>query len=71
MLTSLITANTPRDANHVKPVGGEALNKPMTDSEICGVIFDGFLGGTDTTANTISSSACQDLVVYVGVDITV
>ncbi|GBC17955.1 cytochrome P450 [Rhizophagus irregularis DAOM 181602=DAOM 197198] len=54
MLTSLITANTPRDANHVKPVGGEALNKPMTDSEICGVIFDGFLGGTDTTANTIS-----------------
>ncbi|PKY38467.1 cytochrome P450 [Rhizophagus irregularis] len=53
MLTSLITANTPRDANHVKP-GGEALNKPMTDSEICGVIFDGFLGGTDTTANTIS-----------------
>ncbi|RGB33677.1 cytochrome P450 [Rhizophagus diaphanus] len=54
MLTSLITANTPRDVNHVKTVGGEVLNRPMTDSEIRGIIFDGFLGGTDTTANTIS-----------------
>ncbi|PKC00251.1 cytochrome P450 [Rhizophagus irregularis] len=26
----------------------------MTDTEIRGSIFDGFLGGTDTTANTIS-----------------
>ncbi|GBC17952.2 cytochrome P450 [Rhizophagus irregularis DAOM 181602=DAOM 197198] len=54
MLTSLITANTPRDVNHVKTVGGEALDRPMTDTEIRGIIFDGFLGGTDTTANTIS-----------------
>ncbi|PKY35175.1 cytochrome P450 [Rhizophagus irregularis] len=54
MLTSLITANTSRDVNHTKTVGGEALNRPMTDTEIRGIIFDGFLGGTDTTANTIS-----------------
>ncbi|GBC01273.1 hypothetical protein RclHR1_04120003 [Rhizophagus clarus] len=54
MLTSLITANTPRDINYTKTVGGEALNRPMTDTEICVIIFDGFLGGTDTTANTIS-----------------
>ncbi|POG67647.1 cytochrome P450 [Rhizophagus irregularis DAOM 181602=DAOM 197198] len=54
MLTSLITANTPRDVNYTKTVGGEALDRPMTDTEIRGVIFDGFLGGTDTTANTIS-----------------
>ncbi|GBB83163.1 hypothetical protein RclHR1_00010045 [Rhizophagus clarus] len=54
MLTSVITANTPRDVNYTKTVGGEALNRPMTDSEICGIIFDGFLGGTDTTANSIS-----------------
>ncbi|GBC01064.1 hypothetical protein RclHR1_04050007 [Rhizophagus clarus] len=54
MLTSIITANTPRDFNYTKTVGGEAMDRPMTDSEICGIIFDGFLGGTDTTANTIS-----------------
>ncbi|RGB33678.1 cytochrome P450 [Rhizophagus diaphanus] len=54
MLTSLITANTSRDVNHIKTVSGEALNRPMTDSEIRGSIFDGFLGGTDTTSNTIS-----------------
>ncbi|PKC06118.1 cytochrome P450 [Rhizophagus irregularis] len=54
MLTSLITANTPRDVNYTKTVGGEALDRPMTDTEIRGIIFDGFLGGTDTTANTIS-----------------
>ncbi|CAB4395411.1 unnamed protein product [Rhizophagus irregularis] len=54
MLTSVITANTTRDVNHVKTVGGEALNRPMTDSEIRGIILDGFFGGTDTTANTIS-----------------
>ncbi|GBC17956.2 cytochrome P450 [Rhizophagus irregularis DAOM 181602=DAOM 197198] len=54
MLTSLITSNTPRDVNQIKTVSGEALNRPMTDTEIRGSIFDGFLGGTDTTANTIS-----------------
>ncbi|RGB33683.1 cytochrome P450, partial [Rhizophagus diaphanus] len=54
MLTSVITANTPRDVNYTKTVGGEALDRPMTDSEIRGIIFDGFLGGSDTTANEIS-----------------
>ncbi|GES74986.1 cytochrome P450 [Rhizophagus clarus] len=54
MLTSVITANTPRDVNYTKTVGGEALNRPLTDSEIRGNILDGFLAGTDTTANTIS-----------------
>ncbi|PKC73682.1 cytochrome P450 [Rhizophagus irregularis] len=60
MLTSLITANTPRDVNYTKTVGGEALDRPMTDTEIRGVIFDGFLGGTDTTANTISCEKEND-----------
>jgi hypothetical protein len=50
MLTSLITANTPRDVNYTKTVGGEAFRRPMTDTEIRGVIFDGFLGGTDTVS---------------------
>ncbi|GES74984.1 cytochrome P450 [Rhizophagus clarus] len=54
MLTSLITANTTLDVNYTTTVGGEALNRPMSDTEICGIIFDGFLGGTDITANTIS-----------------
>uniref|UniRef100_U9U7V9 Cytochrome P450 n=1 Tax=Rhizophagus irregularis (strain DAOM 181602 / DAOM 197198 / MUCL 43194) TaxID=747089 RepID=U9U7V9_RHIID len=54
MLTSVITANTPRDVNYTKTVGGEALDRPMTYSEIGGIIFDGFLGGSDTTANAIS-----------------
>ncbi|RIA87186.1 cytochrome P450 [Glomus cerebriforme] len=53
MLTSVIIASTPRDVNNVKTVGGETM-RPMTDNEIRGVIFDGFLGGTDTTANSIS-----------------
>ncbi|PKK77491.1 cytochrome P450 [Rhizophagus irregularis] len=50
MLTSLITANTPRDVNQIKTVSGEALNRPMTNTEIRGSIFDGFLGGTDTVS---------------------
>ncbi|CAB4420581.1 unnamed protein product [Rhizophagus irregularis] len=28
--------------------------RPMTDPEIRGIIFDGIIAGTDTTANTIS-----------------
>jgi len=50
MLTSVITANTPRDVNYTKTVGGEAMERPMTDDEIRGIIFDGFLGGTDTVS---------------------
>ncbi len=48
MLTSVIIANTPRDINYIKTVGGEAMDRPMTDIEIRGIMFDGFLGGTDT-----------------------
>ncbi|GES76004.1 cytochrome P450 [Rhizophagus clarus] len=53
MLTSVITASTSRDFNRIKTVGGEIL-RPMTDDEICFVMIDGFLAGTDTTANMIS-----------------
>ncbi|CAI2170881.1 3493_t:CDS:2 [Funneliformis geosporum] len=54
MLTSVITANTPRDINQIKTVEGESMGRPMNDTEIRGIMFDGFLGGTDTTANMIS-----------------
>uniref|UniRef100_A0A1D1YTQ1 Cytochrome P450 3A18 n=1 Tax=Anthurium amnicola TaxID=1678845 RepID=A0A1D1YTQ1_9ARAE len=53
MLTSMITVNTPRDNNKIKTVDDEAI-RPMTDTEIRGNILDGFIGGTDTTANSIS-----------------
>ncbi|CAG8571222.1 8965_t:CDS:2 [Funneliformis caledonium] len=54
MLTSVITANTTRDINRVKTVEGEAMDRPMTDLEIRGIMFDAFIGGTDTTANMIT-----------------
>ncbi|CAB4395418.1 unnamed protein product [Rhizophagus irregularis] len=54
MLTSVITANTPRDINYTKTVGGEALERPMNDIEIRHIMFDAFIGGTDTTANMIT-----------------
>ncbi|PKC72228.1 cytochrome P450 [Rhizophagus irregularis] len=52
MLTSYITANTPRDINGVKNADPDLL-RPMTDKEIFGNILDALLGGTDTTANFI------------------
>ncbi|POG70192.1 cytochrome P450 [Rhizophagus irregularis DAOM 181602=DAOM 197198] len=52
MLTSFITANTPRDINVVKQADSDLL-RPMTDKEIFGNILDTMLGGTDTTANLI------------------
>ncbi|PKY13885.1 cytochrome P450 [Rhizophagus irregularis] len=52
MLTSHITANTPRDINAVKHADVDLL-RPMTDKEIYGNILDALLGGTDTTANFI------------------
>ncbi|GES74966.1 cytochrome P450 [Rhizophagus clarus] len=54
MLTSVITANTPRDINYTKTVGGEALERPLNDIEIRHIMFDAFIGGTDTTANMIT-----------------
>ncbi|GBB89370.1 hypothetical protein RclHR1_16020001 [Rhizophagus clarus] len=50
MLTTYITANTPRDINTVKNADADLL-RPMTDKEIFGNIIDAMLGGTDTTAN--------------------
>ena len=47
----LISANTPRDINYTKTVGGEAMNRPMDDIEIRHIMFDGFIGGTDTVSN--------------------
>ena len=51
MLTSVITASTSRDINSTKTVGGQALERPMSDTEIRGNILDGFLGGSDTVNN--------------------
>ncbi|CAB4487379.1 unnamed protein product [Rhizophagus irregularis] len=53
MLTSVIIANTPRDVNYDKNINDKAM-RPMTDIEVRGIIFDGIIAGTDTTANTIS-----------------
>ncbi|PKC02397.1 cytochrome P450 [Rhizophagus irregularis] len=53
LLTSIITANTPRDINYNK-IDDKEVTRPMTDSEIRVIIFDGIIAGTDTTANTIS-----------------
>ncbi|CAG8636749.1 12752_t:CDS:2 [Funneliformis caledonium] len=50
MMTSYITANTPRDINTVKRVGADIL-RPATDNEIRGMILDSMLGGTETVAN--------------------
>ncbi|RGB40801.1 cytochrome P450 [Rhizophagus diaphanus] len=53
MLTSFITANTPRDINKTRNVEEEFL-RPMTDEEILGSMGDAIAGGTDTTANSLS-----------------
>jgi cytochrome P450 len=49
MLTSFITANTPRDINSTKHTDADSL-RPMTDKEIFGNIFDAMRGGTDTVS---------------------
>ncbi|PKY30876.1 cytochrome P450 [Rhizophagus irregularis] len=53
LLTSIIIANTSRDINYNK-IDDKEVMRPMTDPEIRGIIFDGIIAGTDTTANTIS-----------------
>ncbi|CAG8622163.1 3994_t:CDS:2 [Racocetra persica] len=50
MLTYLITANTNRNSNRIKPIEGEEM-RPMTDEEIRINLLDAFVNGTDTTAN--------------------
>ncbi|GET03256.1 cytochrome P450 [Rhizophagus clarus] len=52
MLTTYITANTPRDINSVKYADADLL-RPMTDKEIFANILEAMLGGTDTTANFV------------------
>jgi len=49
MLTSFMTANTPRDINAVKHADSDLL-RPMTDKEIFGNILDTMRGGTDTVS---------------------
>jgi hypothetical protein len=49
MLTSFITANTPRDINVEKHADVDLL-RPMTDEEICGNLLDAMLAGTDTVS---------------------
>ncbi|PKK71907.1 cytochrome P450 [Rhizophagus irregularis] len=52
MLTSFITANTPRDINIVRHGDVDAdLLRPITDKEILGNILDAIGGGTDTVSN--------------------
>jgi hypothetical protein len=49
MLTSFITANTPRDINVEKHVDADLL-RPMTDKEICGNLLDAMIAGTDSVS---------------------
>ncbi|GES75026.1 cytochrome P450 [Rhizophagus clarus] len=50
LLTSIITANTSRGIDNYKSDDDE-LMRPLTDIEVRGIILDGILAGTDTTAN--------------------
>ncbi|GBB88002.1 hypothetical protein RclHR1_14500004 [Rhizophagus clarus] len=54
LLTSIIIANTSRDVNYNNKTDDKEVMRPMTDIEIRGIIFDGIIAGTDTTANSIS-----------------
>ncbi|GBB92218.1 hypothetical protein RclHR1_19870004 [Rhizophagus clarus] len=54
LLTSTIVANTSRDVNYNNKPDDKEVMRPMTDLEIRGIIFDGIIAGTDTTANSIS-----------------
>jgi cytochrome P450 len=66
MLTSVITANTSRDVNNTKSsknVDSNAM-KPMTDDEIRGIIFDGFLGGTDTVSKSLNNKFRKYINIY-------
>jgi cytochrome P450 len=52
LLTTIITANTPRGINYNKINDNEVV-RPMTDLEICRLIFDGIVAGTDTVSKTL------------------
>ncbi|CAG8746706.1 14685_t:CDS:2 [Cetraspora pellucida] len=51
LLTSHITANTPRDINVIKHSDDVDISRPMNDKEIFGNIFESMIAGTDTSAN--------------------
>ena len=57
MLTSYLTANTPRDVNTMRH-GDADLLRPMTDKEIFGNIFDAMAGGTDTVSKIYNRINC-------------
>src|SRR6266542_3259787 len=52
MLTSHITANTPRDINITKHGDADTL-RPMTDREIFGNVVDAMTGGTGTVSKRV------------------
>ncbi|CAB4376303.1 unnamed protein product [Rhizophagus irregularis] len=51
ILTSHITANTPRDINIIKHSDDVDMSRPMVDKEIFGNIFESIIAGTDTSAS--------------------
>ncbi|CAG8676559.1 17675_t:CDS:1, partial [Racocetra fulgida] len=48
LLTSHITANTPRDINVIKHSDDVDMSKPLNDKVIFGNIFESIIAGTDT-----------------------
>ena len=58
MLTSIITANTPRDINYNK-IDDKEVMRPMTDLEIRVIIFDGIITGNDIVSIFLVLYFCQ------------
>ena len=50
MMTSCMTANTPRDVSSTVNSADADMLRPMTDQEVFGIILDSMLGGTDTVS---------------------
>ncbi|CAG8782776.1 13382_t:CDS:2, partial [Dentiscutata erythropus] len=53
MLTSHLTANTPRDINIIKHTDDADMLRPMNDKEIFGNTFEAFIAGTDTSGSML------------------
>ncbi|CAG8747785.1 28214_t:CDS:2, partial [Racocetra persica] len=53
LLTSHITANTPRDINVIKHSDDVDMSRPLNDKVIFGNIFESIIAGTDTSANML------------------
>jgi hypothetical protein len=52
LLTSYITANTPRDINELRHTGAELL-RPIAHKDIRGMLLDSMLGGTETVIRVL------------------